>query len=94
MVSQQQRKHALAAVPGEMGVGEPKVSQRGKEEHVFQKGKEVQAQHMPLSRKLGLVEIFMGYHSLLQATPAGLGHLSRRREIYPTIGFSQDPHIG
>lgn len=44
------------------------------------------------SRKVGFVEILLGYHSLLQVSPSA-PMARQRKQLYPTIGFVQTPRI-
>lgn len=45
------------------------------------------------SKGIGFVDILLGYHSLLQASP-GFSVARQRKELFPTIGFTQDPDYG
>ncbi|MCO5575335.1 hypothetical protein L7F22_029135 [Adiantum nelumboides] len=44
-------------------------------------------------KRIGFIDILLGYHSLLQATPAYPAS-AQRRELYPTIGFIRNPDYG
>lgn len=46
------------------------------------------------TKRIGFMDILLGYHSLLQATPAFPPTAAQRREIHPTIGFIRNPDYG